>query len=119
MIEIESVEQFEKICNETKDLLILDFYGVNCGPCRKIAPILEEVAEIYGDSVIFVKLCAQKFLQIFAQYQVSSVPTVLILSRNQYSQSLLEVKARLTLKDINKENLIALISEYKKDILLK
>ena len=118
MIEIESIEQFEKICKETKDLLVLDFYGINCGPCRKIAPILEEVAEIYGDSVIFAKLCAQKFLQIFAQYQVSSVPTILILSRDAYSSPELEVKARLSLKDINKENLIALISEYKNNISL-
>ena len=118
MIEIESIEQFDKICNEVKDLLVLDFYGVNCGPCRKIAPILEEVAEIYDGSVIFAKLCAQKLLSIFAQYQVSSVPTILILSRNPYSSSLLEVKARLSLKDINKENLMALISEYKNSISL-
>lgn len=119
MIELESVEAFNKVCSEAKDLVVLDFYGINCGPCRKIMPLLEEIEEIYRDGVSFYKLCAQKVLPVFAQFQVSSVPTVLILSKNKYSGNDLSVKARLNVKDITKENLMALISEYKNNIVLK
>ena len=111
LIDIESEEQFDEILrNEVKDLVVLDFVGATCGPCRKLAPLIEEVSNIYED-IPFCRLEAPKMFSVFARYQVSSVPCILILKLDAFKDLL--IQSRLILRDITKDNLIGLISEYK------
>lgn len=112
MIEIESLEHLDEILASAQDLIVLDFYGATCGPCRKIAPLLEEIAEIYEPDVTFCKVLAQQVMPAFVRYQISSVPCILIMKKSPYGSDP-EIKARLVLKDMTKENLMGLISEYK------
>ena len=51
---IESVEQFEELLKNKK--VVLDFYADWCGPCRMLSPIIEELAEQYGEEVAIAKL---------------------------------------------------------------
>jgi thiol-disulfide isomerase/thioredoxin len=112
------MEQFNETLPQIQDLAILYFSGATCGPCRKVAPLLEELAETYEPDVSFYKVQAPKLLPAFVKYQVVSVPTVLMLMPNKYGNAEdPEVKAKLLYPDITKDNLIGLISEYKNKIL--
>lgn len=119
MKEIISLEQYNKALEEFKDLMILTFYGKNHPDSQRIMPLLEELQEIYSPSVSFYNVCMQKFLVLASVFHVSSIPTIVILGRNPYGGNAPITHAKLTGDEISKENLIVLISEYKKDVKLR
>jgi len=61
-----------------KGVTLVDFYADWCGPCRRIAPIIEELAgELHG-KVTVAKLDIEKAQQTTAQFQVMSIPTIIV-----------------------------------------
>ena len=73
-------ESFLSILNDSKPVLV-DFFAEWCGPCKTQAPVLKEVKSEIGDKVRIIKIDVDKSPVIAQQYQVSSIPT-LILFRN-------------------------------------
>jgi thioredoxin 1 len=73
-------EDLQSILNDSKPVLV-DFFAEWCGPCKVQAPVLKEVKSDIGDSIRILKIDVDKSPAIAQQYQVSSIPT-LILFRN-------------------------------------
>ena len=74
------MSEFNDIINQNKPTLV-DFFATWCGPCRMQAPILEEVKNAVGDKANVVKVDIDKNRNLATQYNVQSIPT-LILFRN-------------------------------------
>ena len=74
------MNDFEKLIGESKPTLV-DFFATWCGPCKMQAPILEEVKSAVGDKANVVKVDIDKNRNLATQYNVQSIPT-LILFRN-------------------------------------
>lgn len=65
---------------ETSEGLVLaDFWAPWCGPCKMIAPVLEELAEEMGNKVKIVKLNVDDNQETAGQYGVMSIPTLLLM----------------------------------------
>lgn len=62
-------------------LTVVDFNAVWCGPCRMLAPVLEQMAEKYDGKVDFISVDVDKYGELFEAYKLgSSIPVVLFLS---------------------------------------
>lgn len=66
-----------------KQLTILDFNAVWCGPCRNLAPVLEQMAEKYKGRVTFISIDVDKFGSLFEAFKLgSSIPAVVFIKPN-------------------------------------
>lgn len=63
--------------------VLVDFWAVWCGPCRMIAPIVEELAEEYDGAVKVGKLNVDENNAIAAKYGIMSIPTLLVFKNGQ------------------------------------
>ena len=66
---------------KVEQLTVLDFNAVWCGPCRQLAPVLEELAQKYAGKVTFISIDVDKYGDLFEAYKAgSAIPAVVILS---------------------------------------
>ncbi|MBX3241825.1 MAG: thioredoxin [Chitinophagaceae bacterium] len=58
---------------------IIDFYADWCGPCKMVAPVLEELSEEYKDKLIIYKVDTEKERDLSAAFGIQSIPTFLVI----------------------------------------
>ena len=74
-------ENFDRTVMQSEKTVLIDFWAGWCGPCRMLAPIIDEIAEEYADTVTVGKINVDEQPQLAAAFGVESIPT-LIASKN-------------------------------------
>ncbi|MDE5851321.1 MAG: thioredoxin [Alistipes sp.] len=73
---------FEEVMASGKPVVI-DFWAEWCGPCRMIAPIVDELAAEYGDKVVIGKCDVEENDEITTKYGVRNIPTIIFLKNGE------------------------------------
>ncbi len=85
---------------------IIDFYADWCGPCKMIAPILEELAAEYGERIYIYKVDTEKEQELAAAFGIRSIPTLLFIPMNGDPQIAQGAMPREALKEAIDEVLL-------------
>ena len=86
-------ETFEKEVLQSEKTVLLDFFATWCGPCKMLAPILDEIAEERED----IKVCkvdVDQEPELAAQYQVVSIPTLFVIEKGEIVNQSLGAKPK-------------------------
>jgi len=76
-------QNFEELVMNSGKPVVLDFWAVWCGPCRMIAPLIEEMHNEYGDKAIIGKVDVDSNNDISVKYGIRNIPTVLFLKNGE------------------------------------
>lgn len=79
--------QAEVIESETP--VLVDFWAPWCGPCRMVAPVLEEIAQEKGEALKIVKLNTDENQQTAIAYEVLSIPTLILFKNGQVAKKVI------------------------------
>jgi len=74
-------ENFEEVVLNAEGLVLVDFWGDSCEPCKELMPDIEALSEKYGDEIKFSKLNTSKARRLAISQRVLGLPTI-ILYRN-------------------------------------
>ena len=81
MIHIENSNHFEEVVLE--GVTLIDFHATWCGPCRMLAPIIEEIDEEYSEKVKVAKLDVDECGDVASRYGINAIPALLVFKDNQ------------------------------------
>lgn len=78
-----TVDNFEEEVLKSDKKVLVDFWATWCGPCKMLAPIIEEVAEEYADHVKVGKVNVDEQPELANAFEISSIPTVMVFEKGQ------------------------------------
>lgn len=73
-----NTENFENDVKKNDKIVLVDFYATWCGPCKMLAPVLEQVADEVKEKAVIGKLDIDESLDIAKEFNVMSVPTMIL-----------------------------------------
>jgi len=92
-------DTFEAEVLKSDKPVLLDFFAVWCGPCKMIAPILDEIAEEREDIKV-CKINVDEEPELAAKYQVMSIPTLVVIKDGQVVNQSLGAKPKAQILDM-------------------
>ncbi len=93
-------QSFDEALVATEGLVMVDFWAEWCGPCRAIAPILEELAEASEGRVTLMKVNVDENPGLAARYGIRSIPTILFVKEGTVVDRVVGAASKAVLRDI-------------------
>ncbi len=87
-------ENFEREVMQASKPVLIDFWAPWCGPCRMMAPILEEAAESIGEQALIGKVNVDEQAELANQFEIMSIPTLVIIKQGKIANTLVGVQTK-------------------------
>jgi thioredoxin 1 len=96
-VEIEE-DKFDEVVLKSKTPVLVDFWAPWCGPCRMVAPIVDELAGEYAGKLSFVKVNVDNNQKVAGKYGVMSIPTLILFKDGKPMTNIVGFKPKDELK---------------------
>lgn len=93
MIELKE-SNFNQIIKENSKLIAVDFWATWCGPCKMLAPILEEISDEMSTSIILGKVNVDENPNLARQNKITNIPTVIIYKNGEIIDKVVGLKSK-------------------------
>lgn len=93
-------ENYEEEVLNSKEKVLIDFYADWCGPCKMMAPVVEEVAEELEGKIKVGKVNVDENQDLAMEYGVMSIPTLVVIENGKAVKTLVGFRSKQELKEI-------------------
>ncbi len=87
---------FEEVVMKSDKPVVVDFWAAWCGPCRMVGPIIEEMANEYGDKAVIGKVDVDHNPGVSAQFGIRNIPTILFIKNGEIVDKLVGAAPKAT-----------------------
>lgn len=99
-----NTEKFDELLKGDKPV-VCDFFATWCGPCKMLAPVMEEVSEDFADKAVFVKVDIDENYELARRYGIMSIPLVAVFKNGEQTAKSLGYTSKTETKEFLEKNL--------------
>ena len=99
-----NTQKFDELLKGDKPV-VCDFFATWCGPCKMLAPVMEEVSKEFEDKAVFVKVDVDDNMELSARYGIMSIPLVVVFKNGEVAAKSLGYTSKEETKEFLQNNL--------------
>ncbi len=89
LVHIETVDDFRDLVMQSNQPVLVDFYSNACPPCRKLAPVMNQLAQEFDGRAIVAKVNVNRLSELAGQSQIQSIPAVLFYENGKETKRII------------------------------
>jgi len=96
---------FDQYVNNSDKPVLVDFWASWCGPCRAVAPVMEELAAQYDGKAVIGKINVDEESELSAKFRIMSIPTVMLFKGGQAADKIVGARPKSDFEQLLNRNL--------------
>ena len=93
-----SDDSFETDVLQADGPVLVDYWAEWCGPCKMLAPVLDELAAEYGEKIKIAKVNVDQQANLAARYGIRSIPTIILFKAGEVAEQMVGMQTKEALK---------------------